>query len=128
MSVKEILIRILNRLPKYKLLANSVSYTTANVMTWEYTNISINVPTGHMYIVTVQTSYSHGKPYGLGFHTASTLGSWGAPNFNVQDTTNNESLSRATFMLTPGTWYLYNKRMSTGANTYTIEAVDINKT
>lgn len=125
MSIKEILTRVLNRLPRHIRPYVDRSYTTRTADTWEYTGLLVEVPENHIYITRARTSYTHGRPYGLGFHSETALGSWGAPVQNIQSPIKTEAMAMGTFMLLPGTYYLYCKRAGTGVNTYTINCVDI---
>lgn len=96
------------------------SSTTANA--WEVTNLSFTVPEGHIYIVEVLGSYTNGKPYGIGLHNASTLGQ-SAPVTSAEETVA-KYVTRGTFFVRSGTWYICTLRAGTGSNTYSVYGLD----
>lgn len=99
---------------------STYSHTTANA--WVITNLSFTVPEGHVYIVDVVCTYTNGKPYGIGLQNASTL-SQGAPVMSISETTA-KYVTRGTFFVRPGTWYICTLRASTGSNTYNVYGLD----
>lgn len=99
---------------------STYSHSTANA--WQVTNLSFTVPEGHIYIVEVFCSYTNGKPYGIGLHNSSTL-SQSAPLMSTEETVA-KYVTRGTFFVRPGTWYICTLRASTGSNTYSVYGLD----
>lgn len=113
---------ITGSLPVWTEWLDEGSYTTTTANAWEYTGFSITIPSGHAAILTANTTYNNGRPYGIGFNTSSTVSStFGAPAMNIQSPSSSQAVVRATFLVQSGTYYLFNKRAATGSNRYTIK-------
>ena len=129
MSIKGLLIRIinaLNRLPKYRVIANGVGYKATST-NWEYTGTSFTVPSGHAYLVLCAPSYNTGKPVGCGIETASSIPSgYDAPRYYVGG--GSTFSGRGSFFLLSGTYYYFEKRAGVPslANAHYIYAIDYN--
>ena len=107
---------------EYVTPVSGVTYSSTTTNAWEATNISFTVPEGHIYIVQVTSTYTNGKPYGLGLHSSTTLNQ-SAPLMSCQETVA-KYLTRATFFVASGTWYICILRAGTGSNTYNIYGLD----
>ena len=121
LNIKKLLTKILKRLPTYTIPINGATYTGTTSNAWEYVGKSITVASGHVAIVTCVQNYSSGRPMGIGLGTNASAN---PPLYFAQHAT--ESVYRATFMLTAGTWYLYTKRATvpSAANSYHIYKLD----
>ena len=96
------------------------SNTTSNA--WEVTNLSFTVPTGHVYIIQITCTYTNGKPYGIGLHSATSL-SQNAPVMSIEETVG-KYITRGTFFVPAGTWYICTLRAGAGSNTYNVYGLD----
>lgn len=108
--------------PKYRYITDD--YSTQTARAWEYTGIEVEVPAGHIYLALAVAGWAHGRPTGIGFHTSSSLDTWNAPNQRSESLSNDAGLSRAVFMLTEGSYYLFNIRQASGSNTYYVHIID----
>ena len=102
--------------------AHNFQATAAN--TWQCTGNTFVVPTNHYYIVKVRIGWSTGKPIGIGIDNSSVLDAAGYPDANIE---NANGLYEATFFLSSGTYYIYEKRGSvpTSANSSWLSYIDI---
>ena len=107
-----------------KISNTSITATSAN--TWFYTNQSITVPTGHIYLVQVYVNYSNTKCLGLGMHTASTFSQYyNSPFYHMVSASTSDHLGVASFMLNGGTtWYCWLKYAGANSNTVYIRYLD----
>lgn len=101
---------------------SGATYSNSTSNAWEVTNLSFTVPEGHIYIVEVVCTYTNGKPYGIGLHNSSSL-SQNAPLASIEETVA-KYITRGTFFVRPGTWYICTLRASTGSNTYNVYGLD----
>lgn len=107
-----------------KISNTSITATSAN--TWFYTNQSIAVPAGHIYLVQVYVNYSNTRCLGLGMHTASTFSQYyNSPFYHMVSASSNDHLGVASFMLNGGTtWYCWLKYAGANSNTVYIRYLD----
>lgn len=126
MSIKDLLTRIVKRIPRWVVLENGTTYTTTAANTWEYTGISVTVPTNHAYLLQVQTTYHNTRPIGIGFHGSTSISStYGAPLYSEQSSSTSVACCIADFILNAGTWYLFTKTAGTGLNEQYVRGLDV---
>lgn len=108
--------------PKYLSGIVNSTYSTTTANAWSYTGLSFTVPTGHVYVARINTSYTNGKPIGIGVHTSTSLTTAiTAPIHNIE---NSLGIQNVTCLLTASTYYVWSKRAGTGSNTYRVDALD----
>ena len=129
LSIKALLTKILLATKQIKPI-NSVTQITGNFKataanTWQYTGGSLTVPAGHVYLVRAWAGWASIKPIGVGFETATTVGSKGFPSHCIENS--NGLYDGGTFLLYPSTYYLFEKRAGTptATNPYYIDCIDI---
>lgn len=112
--------------PIKNLTQRIVSFKGTAANTWQYNGVSFTIPSGHLYLVRPTLSWSTGKPIGVGFDSASSVGASGFPAYNFENA--NGFYVPPVFMLYTGTYYMFEKRASTPttANTTYVNFVDIN--
>lgn len=120
MSIKQLLTRILDRLPK--LISQTVTYTNSGT-DWEYIGLTFTVPANHIYVVRVNSGWSTGRPTGLGVHSSASLGSLANPA--SCQLVAGAWLSPA-WIFVAGTYYVFVKRESVGTNTSLLQGLDYN--
>lgn len=101
---------------------SGATYASSTINAWEVTNLSFTVPENHIYIVEVAQTYSSGKPSGIGLHSSASM-TQGAPVMSATETTG-KYMTRGTFFLRPGTYYICTLRANTGTNTYNVYGLD----
>ena len=125
--IAEKLARLITCLTNKIFINGQFQATAAN--TWQYTGLSITVPSGHNYIVEMLPGYSTGRPIGIGLNDSQTIsGAHNAPIYRAEALRTGESVVRSPFfLLTPGTWYLFDKRESvpTTKNSFVVRGYDL---
>ena len=125
--IAEKLARLITCLTNKVFINGQYQATAANA--WQYTGLSVTVPSGHNYLVEMIPGYSTGRPIGIGLNDAQTISNaHNAPMYRVEAIRSGESIVRTPyFLLTPGTWYLFDKRESTPTtkNTFVVRGYDL---
>lgn len=90
---------------------------------WEYTGYSIVVPANHVYVCTLSTNWTAGRPTGLGVSQSTTLDGDMPYIAHAAETVH----STPCFFLYPGTWYVFARRAAAGsaANIYAARYFDL---
>lgn len=104
----------------YDVVVPNTTFKGTKANAWECTNISFTVPSGYIYVVGVTQTWASGKPIGIGLGTSTSLS---VPNIALQA----EPVTRQTFLLAAGTYYIYTMRETapTANNTYNVYAIKI---
>lgn len=126
MSIKALLERVLKRIPRWITLESGTAYATTTANTWEYTGISVTVPTNHVYQLQVQMTYNSSRPIGIGFHGSTSIATaYSAPLYNSHSESTSIACCMTGFILQAGTWYLFTKTAGTGSNNLYVRGLDI---
>lgn len=115
--------------PRFISLYSGATFANNAAETWAYTGMSVTVPSGHYYLLQIYALWNNGKPTGVGLHTSTSLTSpysYGAPVMNQTCAISGASAGIGTFLVNPGTWYIFEKQAtaSTNNNTYYVRGID----
>lgn len=97
------------------------SYANTTSDAWEKTTLSVTVPTGHYYLIYLNSGWSNGRPIGLGLGGSSDT----VPNRYFETTSSDAMYNTPIFLVEAGTYYLFVKRGGTGLNAYSYSAIDL---